>query len=1018
MELSFGAWLKQRRRTLDLTQEDLAHKASCSIITIRKIESADLAPSKELAWQLGLALAVPELDQAAFIAFARTERATAPVTAFAAPPPGSQVARAQPTPTTFKFRLPAQMTAVIGRERDTSVGCKLIRLPGVRLVTLTGPPGTGKTRLSLEIAEALQTEFESGACFVPLAPLSQPHLVEAAIAQALGLHESAQQSLLATLRNYLRDKRLLLVLDNFEHVLPAAAIVTELLAAAPDLKALVSSREALRVYGERELPVPPLALPELNPLPPLAKLANYPSIRLFEERAQASKPDFELTPANSETVARICACLDGLPLAIEMAAAQVKWRSPQTLLAQLKQSLTVLTSSLRHLPPRQQTLHGAIEWSYSLLAEEERRLFNILGVFAGGCTLAAIEAVCAGPALRVEEPETGNIVFPLPALIPTQLVSLVDKNLLRYDLTEEGEPRFWMLETMREYAREQLVNRGHLAAVQRQHALYYLSLVEQAELIPAGPPEKRWLDGLEREHDNLRAALSWALATPSNSEELIALRLCAVLGSFWKLRGHWSEGIQWLQQALELDPDEPGPEARRLRAGVLYGLARLVGDQGNYGAARSFYQESLRLRRELGDKRSIVQSLVGLGWVCCLHGEPAEGRAWAEEAQAISQELNDQPHQRIQLLNLMGWVSLNYDGYLTAQTYYEASLTLSRQVQDKHGVANALSHLGICAYCLGNYVEARAAYVEGLALQRELGNAQGVRHSLAHLGLCAIDQGDDAAADTWLQECLALAEPVAENVLIALVLRNLGWLALFQGDLVAARRRTNESLAIGQLAGDKIVAVRLAWRNLAEIDLAEGNYASAGKFAKKWLHVWRELNDREDTADALRLAGFAALGGQGDQAAARDCFEEALALRQSVGHQPDMAEAWFDLGYLALKEDNLAQAAQYYRDSLRMAQQCLNKRRIAFALRALATLAAQQGQLDRAARLLGASETVEVTLTARLQGLPLLMQQDWANSVSFVQTQLGEASFTAAQMEGRVMPLDQAIAYALADIEG
>jgi predicted ATPase/transcriptional regulator with XRE-family HTH domain/Tfp pilus assembly protein PilF len=1021
MELSFGVWLKQRRRILDLTQEDLAHQASCSIITIRKIESSDLAPSKELARQLALALAVPELEQAAFIAFARTDRATALATAFAAPSPGSPAIPRLPTPAPSKFHLPAQMTAVIGRERDAIVGCKMMRLPGVRLMTLTGPPGTGKTRLSLEIAEALQPEFEHGACFVPLAPLGHAHLVEAAIAQALGVHEAVQQALLVSLQNYLRDKRLLLVLDNFEHVLPAAPVITELLAAAPGLKVLVSSREALRLYGERELPVSPLALPELNPVPPLSKLAGYPAIVLFEERAQASKPDFELTPENGETVARICANLDGLPLAIEMAAAQVKWRPPQTLLAQLKQSLTGLSSGLRHLPPRQQTLHGAIEWSYSLLVEDERHLFNVLGVFAGGCTREAVEAVWAGAALRLENRdlarEEGSSVFPHPSSISTQLVSLVDKNLLRHDLTEEGEPRFWMLETMREYAREQLVSRGQLAAIQQRHALYYLSLAEGAGQDPAGTTEKRWLDGLEREHDNLRAALSWALPRPSNSEALIALRLCGALGPFWRVRGHWSEGNRWIQQALELDIDNIRPESLGLRATALYGIAMLAREQGNYESARIFLRESLQLRRELGDKPAIVQSLVGLGWLCCLQADRAEGRAWAEEGWAISQELGEQPHQRTRLLNLMGYVALCYDDHLAARTYYEASLTLSRQTQDKQGLANALTYLGICAYCLGDYVRARLAYAEGLALRREVGDLPGVRHSLNMSALCAIEQGDDEAAGGWLQESLALAETLTEKAGIAMALRNLGWLALWQGDLAAARRWINESLTVGQSVGDKIVPVRLASWSLAELELAEGNYAEAGSFAEKWLHVWGEINDREDRGDALRLAGFAALGGQGDYAAARRCFEECLALRQSVGHQPDMAQAWLDLGYVTVKEGHLTEAARCYAESLRLAQQCNHKRRLAFALRALAALASLQGQPDRAARLLGASETVEMTLTARLRSLPLLMQQDWADDRRILQTQLGEAPFAAAQQEGHAMSLEQAVAYALTDLE-
>jgi len=1010
MELSFGVWLKQRRRTLDLTQEDLAYKASCSIVTIRKIESSDLAPSKDLARQLALALAVPETEHAAFIAFARTERATALATAFATPSLDSLAVPWQLAPAAPKFHPPAQMTAVIGRERETIVGCKLVRLPGVRLVTLTGPPGTGKTRLSLEIAEALQAEFEHGACFVSLAPLSQPSLVEAAIAQALDVRESAQQSLLTTLQTYLRDKRLLLVLDNFEHVLPAASVVAELLTAAPELKVLVSSRETLRVYGEREMPVSPLVLPAFNPLPPFAKLPSYPAIRLFVERAQAVKPDFELTPANGETVTRICACLDGLPLAIEMAAAQVKWRSPQTLLAQLKQSPALLTSDLRDLSPRHQTLRGAIEWSYNLLAEDERQMFNLLGVFAGGCTAEAVEAICKSQELKLENPSL--ILNPLSSSLD-KLTSLVDKNLLRHDLTDEGEARFWMLETIREYARGQLAAKGQLEAAQH-HAAYYLTLAEQTEQELADATEKRHLDQLEREHDNLRAALGWAI---ERGQIDLALRLCGALGPFWTMRGHWSEGGQWMRQVLELEANDVSPESRGLRAKVLYEVATLVGYQGNYDAAQTFHQDSLRLRRELEDQPAIVQSLVGLGWINILRSNFAGARALAEEGLTIVQELGEQ-RLRTKLLDLLGWGALSLDDNPRARTHFEAALTLSRQIQDKHEMANALYSLGICAYLQGDYAGAQPAYLESLALRRELAETQGMRSSLNNLGLCAAEQSDDAAAYAWLQECLALAEALAEKAGIAMALRNLGWLALLQGDLSAARRWSNESLAIGRTMGDKIVSVRMASRNLAEIDLAEGNYASAGQFAEKWLHVWPDINDREDTADALRLKGFAALATQSDNSTARDCFEECLALRQSIGHQPDMAEAWLDLGYLTLKQGDLIQAASYYTDSLRVAHQCASRRRIAFALQTLAALAAQQGQPTRAARLGGASEVADATVTTRLRGLPLLLQNDLADWVTTARGQLDEATFVAAWTEGQAMALEQAITYALTEAEG
>ncbi len=349
MELSFGSWLKQRRRALNLTQEDLAQQVACSTVTVRKIESSDLVPSKDLARQFARVLNVPEAEHEAFILFARSQHTEMPATAFmTAPVPSAPLAPA-PLPT-HRYQLPAQLTETIGRERDTIVACSLLRLPNVRLVTLTGPPGTGKTRLSLEIADALQTEFEQGACFVPLAPLDQPGLVESAIAQALGVRESAQQSLSTALADFLHDKHLLLLLDNFEQILPAASQLTKLLAACPNLKLLITSRAVLHVQGEHEFPVPPLALPNLTQLPDPEVLTHDASIALFLQRAQAVMPTFELTAANARPIAEICVRLDGLPLALELAAARIKLLPPQALLARLEHRFEVLKSSARDVP--------------------------------------------------------------------------------------------------------------------------------------------------------------------------------------------------------------------------------------------------------------------------------------------------------------------------------------------------------------------------------------------------------------------------------------------------------------------------------------------------------------------------------------------------------------------------------------------------------------------------------------------------------------------------------------------
>ncbi|MDQ3249783.1 MAG: helix-turn-helix domain-containing protein, partial [Chloroflexota bacterium] len=388
---AFADWLKRRRRALDLTQSELAAAANCSPVSVKKMEAGDLKPSRQLAELLAVALHIPAAEGAAFVDFARGTVARFQLQPIL--PQASLVAAPVAPASLSQAKLPAQLTAVIGRERETIAAVQLLRQPPVRLITLTGPPGTGKTRLSLEIGQALQEEWKDGVYFVPLAPVSQASLVPAAIAQALGIVEERDKPLLISIQTFLHAKTLLLVLDNFEQVSAAAGLVGELLVAAQGLKVLVSSREPLRIYGEHEFPVPPLSLPDVNRLPPLEALILYPAIKLFVERAQAVRPTFQLTSDNAEAVARVCAWLDGLPLAIEMAAAQTKWMTPQKVLTQISGRLTALAGGLRDLSPRQQTLRGAIDWSYNLLDPEECHLFNHLSVFVDGCTIEAVAAV-------------------------------------------------------------------------------------------------------------------------------------------------------------------------------------------------------------------------------------------------------------------------------------------------------------------------------------------------------------------------------------------------------------------------------------------------------------------------------------------------------------------------------------------------------------------------------------------------------------------------------------------------
>jgi predicted ATPase len=511
-------------------------------------------------------------QRAAVITLARSEPYldTAPPEA---PEPPLRVPERPPT------NLIAPLTRLIGRKQDLAAVRNALLRSEARLLTLIGPPGIGKTRLSIAVAHDIQAAFADGAYFVALAPLGDPALVLATIAQMLEVRETAGQPLLETLKRVLHARRLLLLLDNFEHLLDAAPLVVELLEACPGLKALVTSRAALHVRGERLYAVPPLLLPDLTHLPATVRLARNPAIALFVERAQAVMPDFRLTEQNAPAVAAICARLEGLPLALELAATRIKLLSPETLLARLEQRLSLLTDGARDLPPRHRTLRAAIEWSYELLDVGVQTLFCRLGVFVGGCTLDAATAVS----------NTTNDVL---VDVTGGIASLLDKSLLQQVEGMDGEARFTMLETIREYALERLEQSGEAEAVRQRHAEYCLALAEIAEPHLQQHDQLSWLDRLEREHDNLRAALRWVLDGDAGE---IGLRLAAALAEFWFIRSYRSEARGWFEAVLA-HPNAAAPTP--VRAKVLLAASSAIGSRT---AIPALAEESLAISRTLGD---------------------------------------------------------------------------------------------------------------------------------------------------------------------------------------------------------------------------------------------------------------------------------------------------------------------------------------------------------------------------------------------------------------------------------
>jgi predicted ATPase/class 3 adenylate cyclase len=650
--------------------------------------------------------------------------------------PALKTLEARPT------NLPIQPTPLIGREQQVTEAVALVRREGIRLVTLTGAGGTGKTRLSLQVAAELVADFEDGVFFVDLAAITDPHLFIPTVAQTLSVREKPGQSLVETLKDYLRDKHLLLVLDNFEQLLDAGPAVSAVLAGAPNLKALVTSRAPLHLLGEHEYSVPPLAVPDLNASESPATLAAYEAVQLFLERAQAVKPAFELTSENAPAVAEICARLDGLPLAIELGAARVRILSPQALLGRLSQRLALLTGGGRDAPARQRTLRDTIEWSYGLLIPSEQRLFARLSVFLGGRTIDAAEAVCDPAA------ELGAAVFDVVA-------SLVENSLLRQDEGPAGEPRFFMLETIREYALDRLERSGEGELLRERHAHYFVSLAEEAEPEILGADQILWLEWLEAERDNFRAALGWSL---ERGDTELALRLIGSLRRAWVARGYLSETRQWLEAAFERSAAVPP----QVEAKALYGLGRVALVEGDYDQAIPSLKRSARLFRELGEAEGLVFSLADLSFIATAQGRHEDAQRFADESLAEAEAAGNE-RTIAAALHSVACTKLDADEYGEARSLFEQSLALRRNLGDKRNIANSLCYLGSVALLEGDYDGATALLDESLALGRELGNLLIVSAALANESLVALAAGDAERAAALCIEGLALSHELGDK---------------------------------------------------------------------------------------------------------------------------------------------------------------------------------------------------------------------------------------------------------------
>jgi non-specific serine/threonine protein kinase len=791
-------------------------------------------------------------------------------------------------------RLPQRLTGFVGRERELAEVQRL--LAGARLLTLTGAGGVGKSRLALELARRAAASQPGGDAepvrLLELAPLADAALVPQAAAEALGVVEQPGRPLVDTLIAALRPRPLLLVLDNCEHLLGAcAALAVALLEACPPLRVLATSREPLGATGEQVWRVPPLGLP-----PPAAgggagagagdgvgRVAAADAVRLFVERARLVCPDFALTPENAAAVAEVCRRLDGLPLALELAAARVRVLPPVQLLSRLEDRFRLLTGGSRTAPARHQTLRAAVDWSYALLTDHEQRLFGRLAVFAGGFTLEAAEAVCADP----DGPGGGGVAA---GDVLDLLTRLADKSLVVADAPPDGTARYRLLETLRQYARQRLAAGGAGDAVRRGHAAHYLALAEQAAPELEGPRQLAWLGRLEAELGNLRQALRWSRAAGGGAERAegaeTGLRLAAALRPFWRLRGRHREGRAWLEAALAL----PGAAARTpARAEALCAAGSFAGLLGDGATARTRLEASVALWRELGDARGLGRALAQLGFATTARDAPA-ARALLEEAVALARAVGDRSGLAV-ALRMLGNVEAPRGAAPPGPAPLEESAALFRELGDAWGLGRTLTGLGARALREGDQEAARDYLEEALARRREADDQLGVAWVLNNLGALARRQGEHRRAEALLEEGRALAEDLGYTATVAYALAELGHTALAAGDSEHAAARLTESLRLSREHGTVWLRVH-ALAGLAACAAARGQPRRALRLGAAAAALG------ETTGQPLRPADRAALDG-GLAPARRALPAEAQAAAWAEGRAMTLEQAVAD----ALEEE-------------------------------------------------------------------------------------------------------------------
>lgn len=862
--LSFGEWLKRQRKAAGFTQEQLADEVGCSTIAIRKMEAEERRPSEQIAERLAVIFNIPLEEQKSFLRFARGRIESAVRGVNGTIPWQDQVHDSL-------NNLPAPLTSFIGREKEVLEIMQ--RLEESRLVTLKGPGGVGKTRLAIRVANQIEEKFKGGIFWVDLAPLTDGALIPQAVAKALGLQEIASQSLNDILISFMSARQILLVLDNCEHLIEGCIrFVGDVLSACPQLKILATSREILGVDGEDSWAVPALSLPKLQKISLADLLMQYEGIRLFVERASAAKSGFNLTDQNAAGIVQICLRLDGIPLAIELAAARVAMMSISEIANRLDDRFSLLTAGSRAAMPRHQTLRAAIDWSYELLTLPEQILFRRLAIFTGGFTLEATEAITSENDLPKQ-----TIINLLGQLINKSLVTVIPRSD-----GELNETRYGMLETIHEYASEKLREAGEIDQVFERYCEYFIELAEKAEPKLKSAEQLEWLARLDTEYENFRSLLQ-KLQTQRDAKRL--LDLTSSLYWFWFRRTYFAEGRIWIERTLDLLEDSEMTEDKAIS---LFGAANLARAQGDFLSARKFIDTSLQTWQVLNPPQvnhGFYEASAFLAYLLRDDGAIANARSMLEECVESFRRESDLWNLAWSLM-ILGLTIRDQEDYMLASSIIEESISLWRKLGEDWGLAEALHHLTLVAYRQRKYEIAFSLMEEILEIRRRMGDKHSIAYSIHNLGVYSLAQGKIEQARSFFEKDLLLYEEVGDKSGVVLALQYQGLMARWDGDMVRAYKYYKEGLKLAQETGPIWVSANY-WLWIADLAVEEGHFGRAVIFcsaARKHLDSSASFWDAFESSNYERIISLARTSLGDDKFALFEkmgqsiSFEEAVAL--------------------------------------------------------------------------------------------------------------------------------------------